>query len=118
MPRTLGNRAARRILETACDLGYEVAIRRLLGLEMKPIIEVAVKKACSKPWAGRMPTSENGIATMMTSGVTNDWNQPTIRPSTSADAVCAATSTASSARASASSRASSSGYSVPQRITK
>ncbi len=33
-------RQARRILETAADLGYEVAVRRLLGAEMKPIIEV------------------------------------------------------------------------------
>ena len=44
---------------------------------MKPIIDVAVKNACSSPCAGRMPTSENGIAIMMTSGVVNDWNQPT-----------------------------------------
>ena len=46
---------------------------------MKPIIEVAVKKAPSRPCAGRMPTSENGIAAMITSGVMNDWNQPTTR---------------------------------------
>ena len=38
LARELGARQARRILETACDLGYEVAIRRLL--EMKPLIEV------------------------------------------------------------------------------
>ena len=44
---------------------------------MKPIIEVAVKKASIRPCAGRMPTSENGIAAMITSGVMNDWNQPT-----------------------------------------
>lgn len=37
--RTLGPRPARRLLETASDLGYEVAIRRLLGAE-RPIIEV------------------------------------------------------------------------------
>ncbi len=36
--RSLGVRHARRILETAADLGYEVAIRRLL--EIKPLIEV------------------------------------------------------------------------------
>ncbi len=36
----LGPRPARRILETSAELGYEVAIRRLLGAEMKPIIEV------------------------------------------------------------------------------
>ena len=29
--------------------------------------------------AGRMPTSENGIAAMIASGVVNDWNQPTTR---------------------------------------
>ena len=46
---------------------------------MKPIMEVAVKKALSKPCAGRIPTSENGIAAMITSGVRKDWNQPTIR---------------------------------------
>ena len=44
---------------------------------MKPIIDVAVKNAPSAPCAGRMPTSENGIADMMTSGVLNDWNQAT-----------------------------------------
>ena len=44
---------------------------------MKPIIEVAVKNASSIPCAGRMPTSENGMAAMITSGVMNDWNQPT-----------------------------------------
>jgi transcriptional regulator with XRE-family HTH domain len=38
--REFDPRQARRILETAADLGYEVAIRRLLGTEMKPIIEV------------------------------------------------------------------------------
>ena len=36
----LGIRQARRLLETASDLGYEVAIRRLLGAEMKPLVEV------------------------------------------------------------------------------
>ncbi len=46
---------------------------------MKPIMEVAVKNAPSRPCAGRMPTSENGMAAMMTSGVMNDWNQPTTR---------------------------------------
>ena len=45
---------------------------------MKPIIEVAVKKAPSNPCAGRMPTSENGIAAITTSGVRNERNQPTI----------------------------------------
>ena len=46
---------------------------------MKPIIEVAVKKAPRAACAGRMPASENGIAAMMSSGVLNDWNHPTTR---------------------------------------
>ncbi|GIW89128.1 MAG: hypothetical protein KatS3mg108_3452 [Isosphaeraceae bacterium] len=38
--RELGPRQARRILETALDLGYEVATRRLLGLDTsKPVVE-------------------------------------------------------------------------------
>src|ERR1035437_7477016 len=36
---------------------------------IKPIIEVAVKNAFIMPCAGRMPTSENGIAAMMMSGL-------------------------------------------------
>ena len=44
---------------------------------MKPIIDVAVKNAPSAACAGRMPTSEKGIAAMMMIGVRNDWNQPT-----------------------------------------
>lgn len=36
--RELGVRQARRVLETACDLGYEIAIRRLL--EIRPLIEI------------------------------------------------------------------------------
>jgi len=47
---------------------------------MKPIIEVAVKNAPPIACAGRMPTSENGIAAITTSGVVNDLNQPTRRP--------------------------------------
>ncbi len=46
---------------------------------MNPIIDVAVKNAPMAAWAGRIPTSENGIATMMATGVTNDSNQPTTR---------------------------------------
>ena len=46
---------------------------------MKPIMEVAVKKAPMAQWAGRMPTSEKGIAAMMTSGVLKLWNQATTR---------------------------------------
>ena len=45
---------------------------------MKPIIEVAEKKAPRRPCAGRMPTSENGIAAITTIGVTKLRNQPTI----------------------------------------
>ncbi|MBX6313973.1 MAG: helix-turn-helix transcriptional regulator, partial [Isosphaeraceae bacterium] len=41
LARELGPRQARRILESASVLGYEVAIRRLHGAEMKPVIEVA-----------------------------------------------------------------------------
>jgi hypothetical protein len=47
---------------------------------MKPIIEVAVKKAPSAACAGRIPTSEKGIAAMTTSGVRKERNQPTSRP--------------------------------------
>jgi transcriptional regulator with XRE-family HTH domain len=36
--RELGPRQARRLLEMACELGYEIAVRRLL--EMPPLIEV------------------------------------------------------------------------------
>jgi len=36
--RDLGAKQARRVLETTCDLGYEVAMRRLL--EVKPLFEV------------------------------------------------------------------------------
>ena len=45
---------------------------------MNPIIEGALKNASISPWAGRMPTSENGIAAITTSGVMNEPNQPTI----------------------------------------
>src|SRR5262245_47115152 len=38
--RDFGPRRARRLLETSSELGYEVAIRRLLGAEGKPIIEL------------------------------------------------------------------------------
>ncbi len=50
----LGPRQARRILETAMELGYEVAIRRLLGAEMKPVIEVGDG---SRQAASTAPTS-------------------------------------------------------------
>lgn len=47
----LGARLARRILETTTDLGFEVAIRRLLGAEMKPLIEVGDGSQASPPSA-------------------------------------------------------------------
>jgi transcriptional regulator with XRE-family HTH domain len=53
--RDFDPRQARRILETAADLGYEVAIRRLLGAEMKPIIEVG---------DGRQGGGESGAASI------------------------------------------------------
>src|SRR5512137_2065353 len=52
---------------------------------MKPIIEVAVKKAPRRPWAGRMPTRVSGMGAMITNGVRNERNQPTT--STGADVV-------------------------------
>ena len=48
--RDLGLRPARRILETACDLGYEVAIRRLL--EIKPLIELGDPSRTVSPHPG------------------------------------------------------------------
>ena len=38
LAQDLGLRQARRILETVCELGYDVAMRRLL--DMRPLIEV------------------------------------------------------------------------------
>ncbi len=55
LAREFDPRQARRILETVSDLGYEVAIRRLLGTEMKPIIEVG---------DGRRPDDESGPASI------------------------------------------------------
>ena len=46
---------------------------------MNPIIDVAVKNAPSIACAGRMPTSEKGMAAMIPIGVQNDWNHPTTR---------------------------------------
>lgn len=58
---------------------------------MKPVIEVAVKKACGNPCAGRMPARENGIAPMMIRGVRKDCNHPAtsaqISASTAANAI-------------------------------
>ena len=39
---------------------------------MKPIIEVAVKNAPISQWAGRIPISEKGMATIMVNGVEKD----------------------------------------------
>ena len=41
LARELRVRSARRLLETAHELGYDLAMRRLLGLEIKPVIEPA-----------------------------------------------------------------------------
>ncbi len=46
---------------------------------MKPIMDVAVKKAPIRPWAGMIPTREKGMAAMIVTGVRNDWNHPTTR---------------------------------------
>src|SRR5688500_1797668 len=42
-----------------------------------PIMDVAVKNAPVAACTGRMPIKVNGIGAMITSGVANDWNQPT-----------------------------------------
>ena len=42
-----------------------------------PIIDVAVKNAPLIAWPGRIPISVSGIGAMITSGILNDWNQPT-----------------------------------------
>ena len=46
---------------------------------MKPIIEVAVKKAPKSQCPGRMPMSDSGIGSRIASGTVNDWNQPITR---------------------------------------
>lgn len=55
-------RHARRILEITLDLGVDVAIRRLLGVEAKPIIELddrrpAVPDSQREPAVGRSQTA-------------------------------------------------------------
>lgn len=62
LARQLGPRQARRLLETSADLGYEVAIRRLLGAEMKPIIEVGdgVRPGPAAP--GSYPAGRTGTS--------------------------------------------------------
>lgn len=37
----LGHRQARRLLETANDLGYDIAMQRMLGVDIKPRVESA-----------------------------------------------------------------------------
>lgn len=49
LARELGPRPARRLLETAAVLGYDVAIRRLLSAETKPRIEVVDSGPVSSP---------------------------------------------------------------------
>jgi hypothetical protein len=45
---------------------------------MNPIMEVAVKNAPMAPWAGNIPTRENGMASITNNGVRNDRNHPTM----------------------------------------
>ena len=45
---------------------------------MKPIMLVAVKNVPASACAGRMPTSESGMGTRITSGIVKLWNQPTM----------------------------------------
>jgi len=46
---------------------------------MKPIMEVAVKKAPKNAWPGRMPMRVRGMGAMITSGVVKSRNQATTR---------------------------------------
>lgn len=41
LARTVGYRQSRRVLEVTLELGYEVGMRRLLGVEARPVIESA-----------------------------------------------------------------------------
>lgn len=54
LARELGPRSARRLLETAAVLGYDVAIRRLLSAESKPRIEVV--DSSSTPSSSSQPS--------------------------------------------------------------
>lgn len=56
----LGARRARRLLETAADLGFELAIGRLLGVEIQPLIEPA--PASPAPLAKRASGAQHGAA--------------------------------------------------------
>jgi transcriptional regulator with XRE-family HTH domain len=60
--KELGPRQARRLLETAADLGYDVAIRRLLGVEMKPVIEPAVGVSNGQPRAKQSGEAHRGAS--------------------------------------------------------
>ena len=55
--RELGTRAARRILETVCDLGYEIAIHRLLGV--KPLIELGEPSRTAPAYPSSAPSSSD-----------------------------------------------------------
>jgi hypothetical protein len=44
---------------------------------INPIMDVAVKNAPIAQCAGRIPTSENGIAAIIMKGVLKERNQPT-----------------------------------------
>ncbi len=46
---------------------------------MKPIMLVAVKKLPASACAGRIPMSESGMGTRITSGTVKLWNQPTTK---------------------------------------
>ena len=44
-----------------------------------PIMEVAVKNAPLRAWAGRIPMRVRGMGAMITRGAVKDWNQATTR---------------------------------------
>ena len=46
---------------------------------MKPIMEVAVKKAPMAQCPGRMPMRDSGMGSRMARGTVKDWNQPITR---------------------------------------
>jgi transcriptional regulator with XRE-family HTH domain len=65
LTRAIGPKHARRLLEIAHELGYELAIRRLLGVEAKPVIGVVGRD--EPPLPERVPPksvagSRNGSA--------------------------------------------------------
>ena len=59
----LGQRHARRVLETVGDLGYEAGIRRLLGMEVgKPMVEVG--ESGGRPAASATPSTSHSSSSM------------------------------------------------------